>query len=196
MAFDCAASIAAAIISDCTTQKTGGAEELGWVGRRDDLIVTYDATNPALVTGLTTKAGTHLWTIKGVKRNLNFGSDIVVSADRADRWTHHVSFPQFEMDAASIANLDAAKDLVFIFEAKDKSTTGNGEFILLGLKGGLHKSADSFRINDANGARTLEFTNLEGETEVASRYIAHIGTPTPSYALTLEAIVALEAVPV
>ena len=196
MAYDCDASIAAKIISDCTTQKTGGAEELGWVGRREDLIVTYDSTNPVLVTGLTTKAATKFYTIKGVKKNLNFGSDIVTAIDRADRYTHFVSFPQFEMDAASIANLDAAKDLVFIFEAKDKSETGNGEFILLGLKGGLHKSADSFRINDANGARLLEFTNMEGETETASRYIAHIGTPSPTYALTRAAIVALESVPV
>ena len=86
--------------------------------------------------------------------------------------------------------------MVFIFEAKHKSETGNGEFILLGLKGGLHKSADSFRINDANGARLLEFTNMEGETETASRYIAHIGTPSPTYALTRAAIVALESVPV
>jgi len=57
-----------------------------------------------------------------------------------------------------------------------------------GVEFGLYPTSDSKRENDANGARVLELTSQDGDTEVYSDYTVF----DTDYATTLALLVALE----
>jgi len=167
---DCTDGAVKAIIADCTTQGVGGNEIKAWYGNRKELSFVYDATNPSKVTGITASTGKQLFPITVNVKALDSGADRVVATGLADRFTHFVSFSNFEFDTASVENIDNLKDLVFIVESKDKKDNGDGVFRGYGFKHGLTPLTDSNRANDANGARNLEFGPTEGDSEPWSQY--------------------------
>ena len=188
----CVKGIALDIISDCNTSGVGGNEIKAWLGNRLEMTPTYDVTNPSKVTALAVDVTKQLYTMTGVKKLLNSGSDRVIAEDRPDKFTHYFSFQGFEFKAANVEGIDNLDDLVVIVESKDKTDTGDGVFRMFGLKYGLYPSSDTMRANDINGARSLELTSLAGQEEIYSNYTLLI----TDYATTLAALVALEAVQV
>lgn len=167
----CLTGIAKAITSDCTTSLSGGLEVEAWVFNRAELTPTYDGTNGNLVTSLAMVGAAVGYKLKGIKKLLNAGHDIVVADDRPDKYTHFFSFQGFEILSDDILNLDDINDVVVAVELKDKNDTGEGVFAMYGLKKGLWKSTDTRRWNDINGARNIEMTSLGGQEEPYSHYV-------------------------
>lgn len=184
----CLSNIAKNIISDCTTQGSGGNEIKAWLFKRSELTITYDNTNPSKITDLALGTGKKGFTLTGVKKLINSGYDLVSEEARADGYTHFLGFQGFEFDAASVENLDSLNDLIAVVESKDKTTTGNGVFRLFGAKCGLTKTSDAMRANDNYGARVLELATPPGMIEPYSNYTV-LDT---DYATTLALLVALE----
>ena len=168
---DCFDGISKAIISNCTTQGSGGLEVVAWVFNRKELTITYDTTTKNLITSLANVSLKQGYKLTGIKKMLNAGSDLVVADDKADSWTHYFNFKQFEFSAADIVNVDNINDVIVFVENKDKSTTGDGVFMGFGCKFGLYKSTDTHRTNDDKGARNIELTSLADQEEPFSRYV-------------------------
>ena len=183
----CTEGIAKDIASTCLTQPIGGTEVKAWVGNRLDMVITYDVTNPSLITSITNVATKQLYTLTGVKNLLNPGSSLVTADDRANRWTHKFNFQGFEFDAESQENLDALADIVVIVEMKNK-LGDDSTFRVFGAKNGMYPTSDEWTANDIDGARAIEVSSLETATEPYSKN----NYETTDYTTTLAALVALE----
>lgn len=166
----CADGIIKSIISDCNNSKSGGLEVTAYIFNRLNVTITYDATNPSIITGLVNAATKTAFKVTGVRKMLNAGHDIVVADDRPDKYAHYANFQQFELAAADIENVDQIQDAFIIVERKDKSTDGDGVFAAYGAEFGLYKSTDTRRANDINGARNIELLSLAGQEEKYSNY--------------------------
>jgi len=188
----CENNIVKSIISNCTTQGSGGNEVKAWIGNRLEMSPTYDVTNPSKITTLAVDVGKQLFTITGVKKLLNSGFDRVIAEDRADTFTHYFNFQGFEFKVEDVENLDTLDDVVIFVESKDKTDDGDGVFRGFGVKKGMFPSSDSMRANDINGARNIELTSLAGAEEPYSQYTLDAG----DYATTKALLVALEAIQV
>jgi hypothetical protein len=166
----CADKLSKSIISDCTTQKSGNLEVVAYLFNRLDAVLTYDVTNPSLITSIANAATKTAYKVTGVRKMLNAGHDIVKADDRPDKYAHYFAFQQFELLAEDIENVDAMEDIFVVVERKDKSTTGEGVFGVYGPEFGLEKSTDTRRANDINGARNLELLSIAGNEEKYSNY--------------------------
>jgi len=183
----CLDGVAANIASTCATQPSGGLEVTAYILNREDVAITYDVTNELLITGMVNAATKKAYSITGVKKLLNAGSDIVIADDRANKYSHYFNFQQFEFDSDAVLNVDNIDDVVIIVETRDETTDGDGMFRVYGAKFGLWKSTDTHRANDINGVRNLELTSLPGQEEPWSRYVFF----DTDYATTLAEVVAL-----
>lgn len=184
----CNDGIYSAITSDCTTQRSGGIEVVAWLLNRNDVSITFDATNPVLITAMANAVGKQAVQIKGTRKLLNAGHSIVSAEDRADKWSHFFNLQGFEVDADSILNMDKLEDVIIIYERKSKTSDGDGDFVIRGARTGLYKSADDRDENTVDGARVLALSSQGGEEEPNSENIFF----DTDYATTKAAIVALE----
>lgn len=185
----CESGIAKVIASTCGNAGIGGIEVKTWVLNRTDIsAITYDNTNPSKVTAITMKSTKRAWTLTGFKKNLIAGDDLVVSDNMPNKYSHYFNFKQFETLCADIENIVAMNDVVVIYESKDKTSTGDGVFRILGLVNGLYQSTSTMRTNTDNGTRNIELTSMEGEAEEYP-YYTFLAT---NYATSLAALVALE----
>ncbi len=167
----CLEKITADILADCTAQGSGGNEIKAWLlNLSDEFNITYDATNPSKITGITQGSGVQAYTLTTTKKGINTGHDIVVEAGRADRYTHFAAFSSYDMKSADVEAIDNMNNFMIIIESRDKTDDGDGVFKAYGVKFGLFKSADTRRANDAYNSRPLEFTSQEGDTEAYSNY--------------------------
>jgi len=162
----CTDGVILAITSDCSTQPIGGLEIEGYIYNRNDLVLTETAN---LITNLVTDAATKGYKIKGIKNTKDAGHDLVVTEDRADRFTHFVSLQIFERSDEVDAAIDQLSDAVIILEFKDKAST-DSTFKAYGVKSGLYKTSDTSRANGAQGVRTIELATRANEEEIYSRY--------------------------
>ena len=185
---NCKSTLTKIIDSSCNNRPQGGIEVKAWLINRSEMDYTIDVTLKSQVQNITMITGAVAYPITGVKKLLNAGHDIVVAEDRGDAYTHAFSFQQFEFLTEDIENVDAANDLVVIVERKAKNDTGDGIFKLYGLTSGLYKTADTQRMNDIDGARSLEMATQGGETEAFSSYTVF----DTDYATTLAMIESLE----
>jgi len=196
---DCTDSIVKNIVSNCTTSASGGLEAEAWAFNRKDLIVTYDNTVLNKITELENAEGKIGYKIKGVKKLLNAGHDIVVADDRPNKYVHYFALQQFETLVEDINNVDQMDDLVVVTESKDKNLTGDGIFMAYGVKKGLWKSTDTQRANDIDGARNLELMSLSGQEEPYSRYVVLAAETVPedgtAYVNTLAMLEGLMTLP-
>lgn len=188
----CLQGITKNIVSDCSTKPIGGLEVKAWIGNRLEITPTYDITHPSKVTDLAVDVTKKLYSITGVKKLLNCGFDRVVAEDRPDTFTHFFNFQGFEFKAENVENMDNMNDVVVIVEMKEKPTDADGTFRIFGLKYGLYPSTDTMRANDIDGARNIELTSLEGQSEPYSNYTL-LAT---NYATTLALLESLEVVQV
>jgi hypothetical protein len=184
----CNDGIIAAITSDCTTQKKGGLEVVAWIGYRPDIDFTFNGTNPALITAIANASTKKMVQIKGVRKSLNSGHEIVTTENKPDAWTHFFTLEQYEVDADAILNVDKLEDVVVIYERKHKTADGNGVFVVRGAKYGLYKTEDSKDENAEDGSRMLRLASMEGQAESQSEYIFF----DTNYATTKAAVIALE----
>jgi hypothetical protein len=160
------------IISTCETTVANGMEATVYLLNRKEISqVSYDNVNPLTVTDLTLASGATAYTLVGTKKGLNFGSERVIADDAPDSFTHKLTFQGYEIDSASVYNMDNLGDLVAIVERKEKNVamSGDGTFVILGLESGLYPTSDTYMLND--GPRKIELANLAGESEKTSPLI-------------------------
>lgn len=185
---DCQTVISRNITSDCTTIGSGGIETKVWLLNRTDIAsITYNILD-YIVEAITMKTGKRAWVLTGFKKNLNAGHDKVVADDVPDKFTHYFNFKNYEFLGLDIQNVDNLSDIVAIYESKDKTTTGEGVFRILGLSHGLFSLTDTMRVNENSGARNIELQSLAGQEEPKSMWTFF----KTSYATTLGLIEDLE----
>lgn len=182
----CVTTITKAITNSCDNKPAGGLEVKAWAINRRDATFTLDTTKKALCTAIALAGTTKAYPVTAVKKEMNVGSDAVISDILPDCFKHYFSFQPYTRSAEDIQNLDNMTDIVIIAELKGLKTEGC--FIILGLETGLHKTAMSFRANDNNGVPTYEFATRDGEEETYSRYVFW----DTSYSTSLGDLVALE----
>jgi hypothetical protein len=170
----CTDGISKTIVSNCTTSRGGGLEVEAWAFDRSAISITYSGSTN-LITDITkstlTGNGIAGYKLTGVRKMLNAGADIVQADDRPNKYSHFFSMQQFEVLAEDTANVDNLNDIIIVVERRDKTTSGEGVFIVLGAKNGLFKSADTQRENDSNGARKFEMKSMAGQEESFSQYV-------------------------
>lgn len=180
----CLPSITGDILNDCTTSPVGGIEQRAWIGNRTAF--TFTSTDNK-ITNIVADQGALLYTLDCQKKGLDAGHDIVVSDKLSDKFTHFVSYPQFETTAAALLNVTTAQDLFIIVERKQKNSGGDGTFFAYGIGTGLHKSADTRRLQTDAGIRNLEYTSRAGEEEIYPEWVVL----KTDYATTAALLVAL-----
>jgi hypothetical protein len=181
------------ILSDCTTAGTGGLEVNAWLGRRSDLVFTYNPTagKENIIINVENAALKKCIKITGIKKLLKAGHTAVIAENRPNKFTQTFSFEIFERLAADFLNMDQPDDVVAFIELKDKTTTGEGVFVAIGVEQGLYTSADAWDSSANNGVRTITLSSMAGQEEKYSRFVV-FGDPTgipapgePTYATTL-----------
>lgn len=183
----CTSTIAANIVSDCSTMGVGGNEIKAWIFNRTDLnTITVDGTYTSKITGLTFKSTKRAWTFTGTKKLLDSGHDPIISETRPDKYKHMISFETFSFAAADNENISNLSDVVVVVESKDKND--DGTFRIYGLYAGLYKTGDTHRANTNNGARSLTLESQAGQEEKWPYYVFDAGT----YAQSAAALLAME----
>ena len=171
---NCIKGLIAGIDSSCNVPVVGGIEVKAiLINRKDVESITLDATQKNKVTDITLKTGTQGYLLTGIKKSLGAFSDLSQKENRKNTWLHKISFEQFQIDAASVENVDNMDDFICVMELKNKGEQADGTFIIQGLKQGLYISADSWSANDADGARILEGSSLEDGGEQFSKWVLH-----------------------
>jgi hypothetical protein len=186
---DCLDALVQDIVSNCTTQGTGGIEpDHAWITQRSSISPVYDATNPSIVTGFSMASTTKLWSIFGVKKSLDAGHSLVAADNKADTYVHNFDFQANQLDADTSYAIDNINDVVVIYERKDKTIDGDGVFIMKGLAKGLYKSADDQTENAELGSRVLSLASLGGQEEPVSKNTLFL----TDYATTKALLIAAE----
>jgi hypothetical protein len=188
MPTNCNFGIAADILKDCAAPPTAGVEAVAYAFNRSDIdSVTYDQSNPRLVTGITLRTGAKAYKIENFKKEIDAGFDLVTSDTNIDKFNQYVKFEAWGIDSDTVKALDELSDLVIIVERKNKGADGDGAFQIYGLLTGLYKSSDTMRANTASGKRIIELTN-QAEEESTVSYHVFFDT---DYATTKAAVEAL-----
>lgn len=187
----CTPTISADILNDCASKPTAGAEQVAYIFNRADITATLDATNKNLVTSLAVAATKQGFKLTGFRKNLNAGSDVVVSETSPKKWNQFFSFFGWDVEAGEVKNLDNIDDLVVVYESKSKGANTEGAFHMLGYDTGLYVSADTKRVNDNDGARSIELTNLAGEESPVSEHIV-LSTTYAATVTLLEGLMAVQ----
>lgn len=186
----CSGSLAADILNDCAAKPVGGTEQVVYLFNRNELTATVDGTNANLVTALAVTLTKRGYKLTGFRKNMNAGADIIVSDTSPKKWNQFFSFFQWGVLAADVNAIDNLDDVVVVYESKSKGTSSAGAFHMLGYPGGLFVSGDTKRVNDADGTRSIELTNLAGSESVVSEHIVL----STNYATTLVMLEALMSV--
>lgn len=187
----CEGGISKEVVSDCTTQKVAGLEVKIWSGNRKDIAsVTADPTNPSKITAIQMATGKRLWSITGVKKLIDVGTDLNVVEDRDNQYTHYLGMQFFESTAGDVENMSAMEDLFFIVEMKSKNEadSADGTFRMYGKNNGMYKTSLTQRANDLDSAAAVEFGSEDGAFEPYPWWTVH----TTDYATTLAMIVGQE----
>lgn len=163
----CIESITKNVISTCATAGVGGLETNAWIVKRTDITPTYSlvAGKENVLTNIENKVGKKGIKVTGIRKLFNETSKGQVATNRPNRFIHTFSFEVFEKLAADWLNMDQANDLVVITETRDKSTTGEGVFHVLGIVCGLYSDGGSYDANANNGVRTITLSTQEGDSE-------------------------------
>lgn len=186
----CGGVLAANILNDCANKPVAGTEQVVYLFNRSELTATIDGSNANLVTNLAVASTKKGYKLTGFRKNMNAGADIIVSETSPKKWNQFFSFFNWDVTAASVKNIDDLDDVVVVYESKNKGASNAGAFHMLGYPGGLFVSADTKRVNDNDGNRSIELTNLAGSESLVSE---HIVLKT-DYATTLSMLEALMSV--
>ena len=161
---NCTGQIAADIILDCDKKPIAGLEVDILIINRDDILSkTIDPLNKCKLTAIALKSTKRAWKYQGYKKTANAGSDLVVTDNMPDAFTHYLSLTVWGGDSASVEAMRDMNDLVIIVENKNKGTAGDGAFEIYGDETGLYKTSMTKRSNDNGGVYALELATQSGE---------------------------------
>jgi hypothetical protein len=96
---------------DCLDPLKAKVNERLLVGNLDDILsVTYDVTNPTLITALAMKVGTSMYAFQGVRSTVKPQVDLVASEVTVG-FSHQCDFSVFEVGSKDKENLQAKSTL-------------------------------------------------------------------------------------
>lgn len=171
MAFTpCSAALAGNISADCANPRVRGYEQVGLIINRADIdwsAVTYDASNPRIVKGITMATGKTPFVIYNQRNNpLPFdGTQTEYNGD-TDQYDKTVQF-YFEGigggDSEDVVEPLKGGDYVVLLQRKDHR--GDGSFQLFGMQAGLKATAQTQ--NESDGYWLMTMTGSEPSAEVS-----------------------------
>lgn len=156
---------------DCLSPLKAKVNERLLVGNLDDILsITYDGTNPTLITALAMKVGTEMQAFQGVRSSVKPQVDLVAS-EVSVGFSHQVDFSVFEVDAAQKENLQAmASTAQFaIYQNPKDSSLGDAVYEVLGVNSGLEVATLTRLPADGatGGAYSIQLKTPEAATETA-----------------------------
>ena len=124
---------------DCADPLKAKVNERLLVGNLDDIeSVTYDVTNPTLITAITMKTTKAMFAFQGVRSTVKPQVDLVASEVTVG-FSHQVDFSVFEVDAAQKENLQAMSTVsqFCIYQNPKDSSLGDAVWEVMGVNSGL-----------------------------------------------------------
>ena len=156
---------------DCLSPLKAKVNERLLVGNLADILtITYDVTNPTLITAIAMKVGTEMQAFQGVRSSVKPQVDLVQS-DVSVGFSHQVDYSIFEVDAAQKENLQAmaSKSTFAIYQNPKDSSLGDAVYEVLGVNSGLEVSTLSRIPGDSatGGAYTVQLKTPEAASETS-----------------------------
>ena len=159
MPFICG-EITADIERDCATLPVGGVKSIMRIGNTEDIAtVTFDATNPLIVTGIVMADGKQMFKWEVFKRGHKPRFE-KVNGDFADRYRHIVDTSVQTWDnavKAQVEGLNAASVFVIV---ENLQNTGDARFEIYGLDAGMYVADGAVRnLNENDGVYSLSLSS-------------------------------------
>ena len=124
---------------DCADPLKAKVNERLLVGNLEDIAtITYDVTNPTLITAITMKSGKQMFAFQGVRSTVKPQVDLVASEVTVG-FSHQVDFSVFEVDAAQKENLQAMATVsqFCIYQNPKDTSLGDAVWEVMGVNSGL-----------------------------------------------------------
>ena len=161
---------------DCLDPLKAKVSEALYVGNLNDIeSVTYDVTNPTLVTAIVMKQTKQMFTFQGVRSTVKPQVDLVAS-DVNVGFSHQCDFSVFEVDAPQKENLQAMATVsqFLIYQNPKDSSLGDAVWEIMGINSGLEMATLVRMPADGatGGAYTCQLKTPEAasETELPNSY--------------------------
>lgn len=181
-------------VLDCTSKPIGGTKSQLWIINQEDIAsVTFDVTNPLIVTAMTLKATTQAWTWTVFKRN-HKPKATQKDTTYSTNYQHELVTYLPDWDSAVKYQAEQLGNGYYVAIVQNLQTGTDAQFEIYGLKAGLRSQDGAVRDLGANeGVMTLTLANDADMFEdhlPASFAVQTMGVYDP--VATLEAIIALE----
>lgn len=181
--------ITADIERDCDNQPTGGVKPTMRVINSEDVeTVTYDATNPLIVTDIILKAGKKAFKYEVFKRG-HKPRFTKVNGDYGDRYRHEVDSSIQVWNNATKAQVEGLNGASVIVIAENLQNSGDARFEIYGLDAGLFVADGAVRnLNENEGVYvyTLASDDLSLEPHIPRSFWS------TSYAATIAKLAILD----
>ena len=156
---------------DCLNPLKAKVNERLLVGNLDDIAtITYDVTNPSLITDITMKTGKSMFAFQGVRSTVKPQVDLVASEVTVG-FSHQVDFSIFEVDSAQKENLQgmSAKSQFAIYQNPKDSSLGDAVWEVMGINSGLEVAVLTRLPADGatGGAYTVQLKTPEAASETS-----------------------------
>lgn len=156
---------------DCTAPLKAKVNTRVLIGNLDDIeSVTYDVTNPTLITAIAMKTGKAMFAFQGVRSSVKPQVDLVAS-EVSVGFSHQIDLSVFEVDAPQKENLQAlsSKASFAIYQNPKDSSLGDAIFEVLGINSGLEVSSLQRMPADSasGGAYMVQLKTPEAATETS-----------------------------
>jgi len=161
---------------DCLDPLKAKVSEALYVGNLADIAtVTYDVTNPTLITAIVMKQTKQMYVFQGVRSTVKPQVDLVASEVTVG-FSHQCDFSVFEVDAPQKENLQAMSTVsqFLIYQNPKDSSLGDAVWEVMGINSGLEMATLTRMPADGatGGAYTCQLKTPEAasETELPNSY--------------------------
>lgn len=181
---------------NCDALPVGGVKSVMRLINLEDIeAVTYDVTNPLIVTGIDLKTGTKAYKYEVFKRG-HKPRFTKVNGDYGDRYRHEIDTSIQVWDNVTKAQVLGLNQAAVVAIVENLQNTGDARFEIYGLTSGLYVADGATRnLNENEGvyALTLASDDLSLEPKIPHTFAVLDGS-VYDYTDTLAALVALETV--
>jgi len=154
---------------DCADPLKAKVSEALYIGNLADIeTITYDVTNPTLITNIVMKSTKQMYTFQGVRSTTKPQVDLVASEVNVG-FSHQCDFSVFEVDAAQKENLQAMSTVsqFLIYQNPKDSSLGDAVWEVMGINSGLEMATLTRMPADgaSGGAYTCQLKTPEAASE-------------------------------
>lgn len=182
--------ITADIERDCDILPVGGVKPIMRLINIEDIeTVTYDATNPLIITAITLKTGKQAFKYEVFKRG-HKPRFTKVNGDFKDSYRHEVDSSIQVWDNATKAQVEALNSASVVAVVENLQNTGDARIEVYGLEAGLYVADGAVRnLNENDGVYvyTLASDDLSLEPHIPRSFWA------TTYSATIAALAVLDA---